>query len=417
MAHDRNFGTVVGVLIIEVILAAGAWAQNNYKTLHGFKGGRGGSGPFGLVFDQTGNLYGPLGDGQGPGAVFKLTPKAGGGWTESVLYRFTGEDGETDGGLIFDQAGNLYGTTTGGTAEAGRVFELTQKQDGNWTKKVLYNFCSLSNCADGEGPNAALTLDQQGNLYGTTMDGGAEGSGTVFKLAPNSDGSWTESVLYSFTFQDGASPFGGLVFDATGSLYGTTAFGGYGPCNGGCGVVFQLTPNSDGSWKDNVLYYFMLGKDGNQPFATLIFDKTGSLYGTTTLGGNSHCGAGWGCGVVFKLSPSQDGSWKEETLHSFAGGGGEVPYSSLILDQGRNLYGTTIWGGDLSDCNGNGCGVVFKLAPNADGSWKETVLHAFHDHPGARPYSGLIFDTAGTLYGTTAGDDKTTFGSVFKITP
>jgi hypothetical protein len=177
----------------------------------------------------------------------------------------------------------------------------------------------------------------------------------------------------------------------------------------------------DGSWKEKVIHTFKEGSDGATPSSVLIFDAVGTLYGTTVLGGNGgQCVNGLhGCGVVFQFSPKKDGSWKEKVLHKFKGPDGIDPSGGLIFDQARNLYGTTILGGKVGSCAGSGCGVVFKLAPNSKGGWSETVLHRFLDHrgTGAYPSASLIFDATGNLYGTTAGDLKKTHGSVFEITP
>jgi uncharacterized repeat protein (TIGR03803 family) len=411
-------------------LAPGAWAQSKYKTLYKFTGGKDGWAPEGLIFDAARNLYGMThgGGASGNGVVFELTPNADGSWKEKVLHDFNGKDGNDPwAGLIFDQAGNLYGTTNaGGNPGPGVVFELTPNPDGSWTESVLHTFCSLTNCDDGRYAEAGLIFDSAGNLYGTTVQGGGSpycggGCGVVYQLTPNADGSWKESVLHSFHRggKDGDSPTtGSLIFDQAGNLYGTTAWGGgRGNCPfGGCGIVFGLTPNTDGSWKENVLHRFT-GNDGAQLWGGLILDPVGNLYGTAVQGGNlGQCNGG--CGVVFKLTPNVDGSWRETVLHRFTGGrDGAVLYGGLIFDQAGNLYGTTYQGGNLSYCNGAGCGVVFKLSPNSNGGWKETVLHVFVDHPAAEPGAGVIFDTVGNLYGTTQGDGATTFGSVFEITP
>jgi uncharacterized repeat protein (TIGR03803 family) len=332
--------------------------------------------------------------------------------------------------VIFDGAGNLYGTTVGGGANGGgTVFKLSPSSGGSWKESVLYSFCSINSCVDGFYPQSSLVFDQTGNLYGTTVSGGSgsacniyDGCGTVFKLTPSAGGSWTESVLHSFcslaACADGRSEqnsFAGVTFDGAGNLYGTTADGGSsGPC---CGVVFELTPKADGSWKEEVLHSFTGGRDGAAPEDSLLFDGSGNLYGTAHEGGNlSQCG-GFGCGVVFELTPDSQGSWKEKVLHSFAGVDGGVPFASLVFDKAGNLYGTTVLGGDLRLCGGSGCGVVFELTPNSKGGWNEKVLHAFYDHPGAAPYAGVILDAAGNVYGTTNGDNNTTFGSVFEITP
>jgi uncharacterized repeat protein (TIGR03803 family) len=434
MSRNRKRLSTLGAVMLVVImvmpvLTPSAWAQSKYKTLYKFSGGKDGKLPqASLIFDQAGNLYGTtlFGGAHSVGTVFELTPKAGGSWTEKVLLNFNIKNGALPyGGLIFDASGNLYGTTDiGGAHNGGTVFKLAPNADGSWKESVLHSFCSLTNCGDGENPVASLIFDKAGNLYGTTSAGGTcvfgvPVCGVVFKLAPNADGSWRESVLYNFcpltNCDDGRIPFAGLIFDQAGNLYGTTDIGG---AHDG-GTVFQLVPNADGSWRESVLYSFCSRTncgDGAGPLASLIFDRAGNLYGTTASDG-AHGG-----GTVFKLAPNADGSWRESMLHSFCSpticSDGANPFASLIFDQTGNLYGTAAFGGDLSRCNsGPGCGVVFKLVPNSNGGWKETVLHTFFDHPGAFPLASVIFDPAGNLYGTTQGDARTTFGSVFEITP
>jgi uncharacterized repeat protein (TIGR03803 family) len=382
MSGNKNFGSVRAALLVMIalalVVAPSAWAQNHYETLHRFKPGNGG--------------YDPR------------------------------------GGLIFDAAGNLYGATLyGGVAcdgYCGVVFRLTPQTDGTWKEDVLYSFGSQS--GDGQGPAGSLIFDANGNLYGTTYYGGTSGAGTIFKLAPNSNGTWTESVLYTFcslsNCTDGDEPFSPLIFDGSGNLYGTTGWGGGSShCNDGCGVVFELTPNSGGGWTESTPYSFCpLNKcrDGSNPRAGVIFDQTGNLYGTTFYGGDPACnGEGVGCGVAFELMPSKNGSWTEQVLHLFRGGNGAEP-NGLTFGPAGSLYGSTLWGGDLSGCF-SGCGVIFELAPNSNGGWKETVLHTFFDHPGAGPVGGsVIFDSKGNLYGVSGGDGNIhTFGSVFEATP
>jgi uncharacterized repeat protein (TIGR03803 family) len=335
--------------------------------------------------------------------------------------------------VIFDGAGNLYGTTLGGGSNSssaciygcGTAFRLIPGSGGSWTESVLYSFCSLSRCVDGSAPQSGVIFDQTGNLYGTTVIGGSSsasacnnlGCGTVFKLTPNADGRWTESVLHSFfsltDCADGKSTFASVIFDGAGNLYGTASEGGnLSQCDEhGCGVFFELTPNADGTWKEEILHRFAGGRDGAVPEDSLLFDGSGNLYGTAHLGGNLT-----NCGVVFELTPDSHGSWEEKVLYSFAGGDGRGPFASLAFDKAGNLYGTTLLGADRL-CGSSGCGVVFELTPNSNGGWTETVLHRFLDHPGAAPYAGVIFDAAGNVYGTTSGDHSTTFGSVFEITP
>ena len=416
-------GAALLLIAITVLLAPGAGAQSKYKTLHRFKGGKDAEGAYAsLIFDQKGNLYGTEAGGgnQNNGTVFKLTPNADGSWTESVLYTFCSLSHCADGAfptasLIFDGTGNLYGTAyAGGANGLGTVFKLAPNAHGSWTESVLHTFTGGT---DGGFPWASLIFDQMGNLYGTTY-GGADDLGTVFKLTPNADGSWTESVLHNFTGgADGANPYASLIFDQAGNLYGTTSEGGDGSScpYQHCGVVFELMPNGNGTWTESVLHRFKGGEDGGFPYAGLIFDQAGNLYGTTEVGGNRVCLDG--CGVVFELTRQDDGSWAESLPYSFSDRDGRYPLAGLISDTAGNLYGTTNLGGDRSLCGGTGCGVVFKLVPNSNGKWTETVLHRFLDRPGAGPYAGLIFDASGNLYGTTVGDVNSTHGSVFEITP
>jgi uncharacterized repeat protein (TIGR03803 family) len=253
MLCDNRSGTLSAALLVIItvilVLAPGAWAASQFKTLHKFTGGADGGTPSaGLVSDSAGNLYGTTTNGgAGFGVVFKLAPNLDGSWTESVLHSFTsgGKDGELPfAGLILDQ-GNLYGTTGGGGGNnTGVVFQLMQNLDGSWTENVLYAF---TGSPDGEVPTAPLIFDSSGNLYGTTSKGGVYGSGTVFKLTPHSGGAWTENVLYDFTGGDlGGTPNAGVIFDAKGNLYGTTQFGGA----NNVGVVFKLKPSSRGNLGD-----------------------------------------------------------------------------------------------------------------------------------------------------------------------
>jgi len=325
----------------------------------------------------------------------------------TTLYEFEGEsDGAMpEAGLIQDRAGNLYGTTfLGGYNNCGTVFKLAP--DG--TETVLHSFSNMN--GDGGRPMAGLVQDRAGNLYGTTYFGPKnnpydDGYGIVFKIAP--DG--TETVLHTFTGSDGGQPAADLILDKAGNLYGTTS-GGY-PADG---TVFKLAP--DGT--ETVLRTFSGVDYGLYPDGALILDRAGNLYGTTSGGGSQNCPIG--CGVVFKLAP--DGT--ETVLYSFAGkSDGGKPEAGLIQDEAGNFYGTTKLGGMLGCKWGNsdnGCGTVFKLAP--DGT--ETVLYSFtgKNGTGANPNAGLIRDKAGNLYGTTlrGGDPMATDlggGIVFKLAP
>jgi uncharacterized repeat protein (TIGR03803 family) len=406
------------LIMVTLLLGPGAWAQGNYRTLHRFNGGSNGGTPrSGLIFDASGNLYGTTFSGGDAtcncGVVFRLTASSDGSWKESALYAFSGgSDGASPvAGLIFDHNGNLYGTTLlGGAANFGTVFELTPNASGKWTETVLYSFTGGS---DGGSPAASLIFDQKGNLYGTTETGGAPtGYGVVFKLALKKNGAWTESVLLNFDGKGGAYSQAGLIFDQAGNLYGTAGGGAL-----GYGVVFKLAPKSNGHWTESVLHVFTDGTDGGSPAAGMIFDQAGNLYGTTAAGGGVNPCAGNGCGVVFRLTPDAKGKWTESVLHSFCSldlcMDGADPQAGLTFDSAGKLYGTTFEGGSPAFHEG----VVFRLAPNSKGGWNETVLHRFVDNPGTNPASGLISDAAGNLYGTTLGDGEMTAGSVFQVAP
>lgn len=380
------------------------------QVLYSFTDGADGGDPVaGLVFDGAGNLYGTTyyGGSSDYGTVFELTPGGGGKWTESVLFSFTGgkDGGEPNAGLIFDAAGNLYGTTyLGGAHGHGTAFMLSPKGGGKWTEKVLHSF---SGGKDGGRPSASLIFDAAGNLYGTTAEGGKYEYGAAFMLVPPGvNGKWTVTTLHSFNAngKDGYTPLAGLVFDATGNLYGTTWAGG----KDKNGIVFELTPGANGKWTETIIHNFnpANGKDGSSPVAGLIFDAAGNLYSTTPSGGSNRF-----YGIVFELTPGANGKWTETILHTFddVNGGGE-PNAGLIWDAAGNLYGTTVTGGTA--------GVLFELTLGGNGKWKETVLHDFKGgKDGGEPYASVIFDAAGNLYGTTKIGGPDSSGTVFELTP
>jgi len=256
--------------------------------------------------------------------------------TATVLHTFSRSGGDYPiGGLAIDAAGNLYGMTAqGGAHKRGTVFEISPDGNGGWTEKTLYSFGAYE--LDGFYPQGNLTLDAAGNLYGTTLLGGAQANretlnspaGTVFRLSPNPDGSWSEKILYSFgAYLDGAGPTGSLVFDAWGHIFGATFLGGTGEkCNGGgggCGTLFELAPNGHGGWVERILYSFNVTStaDGGYPQTGLVSDAAGNLYGVTWFGG------GAGSGTVFELRRNSGGGWSERVLHSFdsADAAGSVP--------------------------------------------------------------------------------------------
>ena len=341
--------------VYELLHKGSGWI---FSPLYSFKGGIDGAGPSAaVVFGPDGLLYGTtyaggVGDN---GTVFDLKPSPGVclsaicPGTETVVYRFGGSpDGASPGAnLIFDQVGNIFGTTTrGGSAQCkcGTVFELTPSDSG-WTETVLYSFGAGNN--DGHSPWSGVVLDSAGNLYGATAYGGLYNDGTVFQLVP-SDGGWKENILYNFQGgSDGSEPYSGVILDESGNLYGAAMVGG---ASGG-GTIFKLAP-SNGSWSFSLIYSVVGIPDTTcGPYAALTMDGAGNLYGTTL------CDGAYGDGNVFKLAPSGN-SWTYISLHDFAGGSdGLEPLGSVAFDASGNLYGTTSVGGLFRP------GVVWEIAP------------------------------------------------------
>ena len=424
-AISRASAALAAFFILFSTAAKPVVAANREKVLHSFGNGKDGSHPWAaLISDAGGHLYGTTvwGGAYNLGSIFQLTRGANGSWTEKLIHCFgKGTDGANPlAGLTFDAGGNLYGTTvSGGVLYAGTVFRLSPKGNGEWSETVLHNFGG----GDGSEPYAAVILDQAGNIYGTTNLGGAHDGGSVFKLAPDANGKWTVTVLYSFCAisdcADGYAPSAGVVLDKKGNLYGTTPYGG--AYHGG--VAFRLTRGANGHWSEIVLHNFGKDKDGYSPFAGLVFDTSGSLYGATAGGGafGVSCGPGAGCGTVFKLTRCRNGRWSERVLHSFGSGkDGYNPVGDLVLDTSGNLYGTTSDGGAFgSQCGYAGCGTAFKVTHCKRGQWSERVLHNFgNGSDGASPFGALILDASGNLYGTTQfGGRFNDGGTVFEITP
>jgi uncharacterized repeat protein (TIGR03803 family) len=379
------------------LMAAPPSAQGQtFSVLYSFASEADGDRPDSLIRDALGNLYGTTyygGVKSSKGVVFKLDTTG----KETVLYRFKGPDGNGPDGVVRDAAGNLYGATSFGGSGCpgqqgcGTVFKL----DASGKQTVLHRFGGKG---DGTFPTAGVIRDAAGNLYGTTYTGGVlslcgVGCGTIFKV----DASGKETVLHRFTGgADGASPYGGLIQDGAGNLYGTAQ----------TGTVFKL----DATGKFTVLHT-LNETEGCYSSASLFRDAAGNLYGTA-----SGCGE-FGSGTVFKVAPSG----KTTVLYNFTGGtDGGGPYGSVVRDKAGNLYGSTGFGGDLTSLcaqvnNTPGCGVVFKI----DTTGQYTVLHAFDGTDGQWAYYGVIQDASGNLYGTTAeGGTPTCFcGTVFKIEP
>ena len=341
----------------------------------------------------------------------------------TVLHTFTGgKDGSyPDSNLTADAAGNLYGTTQiGGADGAGTVFELSPGPNDKWQFSVIYTFTGGT---DGGNPLGSLVFDAAGNAYSTTSSGGANGLGVVFELTPPPQGApaktWTESVLYSFQggSNDGAAPFGNVVFDSAGNLYGTTSIGGLThlgcalPAKG-CGTIFELSPSGAGSWSERILHRFRDAfGEGAAPRAGLVIDALGNLYGTTYDGGNNDECGGYGCGTVFELLPPAAGKkhWIFKNLIDFNGADAALPAGGLTLNAGA-LYGTTNYGGAYNK------GVVFSFTQDS-GRWKLSTVYSFNGLDGLQPSGNLAFDSNGNLYGATYEGGANDWGSIFQLVP
>jgi uncharacterized repeat protein (TIGR03803 family) len=391
---------LVALILVLSIWSTTAWAAPKYKVLHDFGNGNDGAGLYGgVVRAANGKLYGTTGGGglYRYGTVWQLTPHANGKWVERVLHNFKIHDPNGDeptGTLTLDPAGNLYGSTTqdGGSYTYGTVFEMQPSTNG-WTLRVIHRFGKND---PANGPVGGVIMDPAGNLYGV--------GGWAFELSPASDG-WKETLIHEFNCQngDGCGIIDRPILDSAGNLYGTTEHGGTSKnCGDGCGTVYELHPLSDGSWKETILHDFGAPKDGSFPLAGVTMDTAGNLYGGT---------GGYNSGTVFELLRQSDGHWKETILHRFqAGSGGNDP-GAVVLDAKGNLYGTTGQGG--GQCN---CGVLYELSPQANGTWKYTVLYQFNGYDGTGSGLPMIFDDKGNLYGT-GGGGAYNLGVVFEFTP
>ncbi len=397
-------------------------AGQTENVLYSFQGGLDGAQPVAGLIDKAGNLFGTtaFGGSAGSGTVFELSPPStpGGSWNESVLYSF---QGGTDGyfpasALVSDPAGNLYGTTLAGGSVCpicGTVFKLS-KRGGTWTETVIHSF----GFTDGANPFGKLLFADDGNLYGTTNSGGDYSAGTVFELCPPAKprGAWTENVLYSFTGgSDGGQPLSDIVRDRAGRLYGTASAGGL-----GFGVVFELRPGHKG-WTETAIYSFTGANDGASPYDGVAFDGHGGLIGVASTGGDPSC-AGGGCGTVYRLTPraSPGSSWSENTLYAFTGGlDGAQPLAKPIVDGKGKVYGTASIDGVAYPCYPY-CGTVFELVPpnSSTHMWTETTLYDFAGgSDGSSPEASLVVGKGGVLYGTTLSGGGSGVGTIFDVVP
>jgi uncharacterized repeat protein (TIGR03803 family) len=392
--------------------------------------------------------------------------------TEQTLFTFDSTDGSGPyTGLIQDSKGNFYGATANGGIGNGVVYKLAHSAKGKWKQTILYSFTGGTGDGDGSYPQMPwLAIDKDGHLYGTTPNGGAHGHGTVFLLESGKP-YWKETILYSFTGgSDGSGPIGGVTLDSDGNVYGTTNTGGdTSLCLTGCGVVFELSPGKKHSWSYTVLHTFEqqnvgcgIITDGANPYrTTLAFDSAGNIFGTTSQGGYG-CGS-WG--TVWELSPSGNdwnysqvyvmgtsgitgdaypdagGVFDSEDNFYFAEGGGNVSelvkansygetllyqgvsgqdgdgvYDTVSFDSAGNLYWTSQSGFEAEGDKGG----VYELSPNGDGGWNYTVLNAFSPDEGTQPFAGVMIDAKGNVYGTCqtgGGSGDNGQGTVFEITP
>ena len=399
------------IIVLACFGATASWAVSNGKVLYNFTGANDGGDPAtALAFDASGNAYGTTvtgGDAQ-CGTIFKLTPSGNGRFTESVLFSFDclGTGKNPYGGVLPDGKGNLFGTTVAGgsggfcSGDGCGVVYMLSPSGNSWVETILYNFTGGD---DGFGPGGALISDGNGNFYGTTPDGGTSGVGVVYEISPIRGGGWRQTVLHAFTGGNDGSvgSLGALLLGNDGNIYGVSELGGA----AGAGTVFQLAPNGS-SWSFSTVYAFKGQPDAAFPYGGLIADADGNLYGTTYFGGKS------GLGAVYRLERT---SHKERVFYSFKGGtDGSNSTATLVFDKAGNLYGTTSTGGNP----GCDCGTVFELSRTQGGGIREFVLHRFGESPdGGFPYYGLTADPSGDLYGTTVSGGTDTQGLVFKFTP
>jgi uncharacterized repeat protein (TIGR03803 family) len=419
-AGGQGCGTV-----FELTFENGLWIG---RVLYRFQGGDldGANPTAGLVLDNSGNLYGVTQSGgqgalchsssNGCGMAFKLTLQSG-KWAESATYFF--EDEFATGELAVDASGNAYGTTMSDLNHQGEVFELSPGTGSQWNYTILHNF--MSGTSDGAYPVGGVSLDTAGNVYGATAQVAGGNMGTVFELTSAAN-VWTEHLLYHFKgSSDGENPQAGVTFDSAGNLYGTTyQGGGINSCTLGCGTAYALKPTTNGGWTESILHSFSNFNRGVEPEAPLLFDTAGHIFGTAPSGGN-------GGGVIFRLN-HVDGVWNYEAAYTFklynAKNGstdGQLP-QGLVMDDAGILYGATGGGGTCAANPTGGCGTIFKLTPNSGGGWSEQILYNFCSQTincldGAGPLGGLILDSAGNLYGATPAYGAHNGGTVFKVDP
>jgi hypothetical protein len=427
----KHFSLIVILVLTVVTLTATTWAQSYKEVINAGAPAVYPGSPF--IADAAGNLYTSVGNGglsscffYGCGAIYQWKP--GAHRQPTMIYSFSGStDGAGPSNLAFDAQGNIYGAagyagdlTACFQQGCGVVYKLSPASSGFWTQTVLHTF---EGGTDGITPISAI-VDANGNVFGLTRDGGGNSCsggqecGIAFELSPTSSGTWTETILHTFTGgSDGGIPLGSLALDTHGNLFGTTDEGGVVStvCTLGCGTVFELSPSS-GGWTFTTIYDFDF-THGSGPVGSLVIDASGNLYGATYGGAKKYSYCPGGCGVVFELSPTASG-WKQTLLHSFSGPDGSNVQGGLTLDASGNLFGTTVTGGNPVCTSGYqvGCGVVFELSPASGGHWVYDHLYIFQGYDGFYPNSNPLVDAAGNIFGTTE-EGGNGFGNMYELSP
>jgi uncharacterized repeat protein (TIGR03803 family) len=391
-------GAVTLAVLSAMLIAARPAQAQTENVLWNFTGVPDGYNPYGGITFNNGNIFGTTyqGGAYGYGAVYELTSNGTGGYTESILYSFcpaspSCTDGQYPafGSVLFDTAGNLYGTTyLGGANGFGVVFKLSPS-GSTWNYSVVYSFGAVP---DAQNPVNGLVMDGSGNIYGTAYNGGGGDNGAVFELSPNGSGGWTEQVAQPIN-----SLFGGLAVNSNGDLFGTTAT-----------TVFELEPNGSGGFLESTLFTFVAADSatqGSNPNGTVALDSAGNIYGTTTLGGK------YNLGTVYKLTLGKTGKYTEKILYSFGSTStaGSTPEAGVVLDTAGNLYGTTKLGGK------NGAGIAYELVSH-DGGYIAKTVQQFTGENGAAPYAPVVY-SGGYIYGTTFLGGADGDGTVYVVNP
>ncbi len=410
---------LMALVAIAFTLTSAASAQYTEKVLFNIQGGAYGTSPEAFVRDATGNIYGVfLAGGNSTcsttcGLVYKLSPNGSGQMIETILHTFTGgADGSQPRNILMDANGNLFVSAwTGGTASCldgcGAIVELSPIKSGGWKTTVLFDFGGSS--SGGGGVHPILTLiDAQGNLYGHE-DG--DHYGHVFELSRSSSGTWTHKVIYRFLGgSDGGAGYPSFI-DANGNIFGRALESASGACPGGCGLIFELSPGSSGTWTKTNTYTFAGTPDGGYPFA-LVPDGNGNMFGVTIEGGsgtNSICVQINGCGTLFELSPSSGGGYTETVLHDFNNVLDGYSPATLAGDNAGNLY-VAPGGGGVA-----GGGVALEFTLGSDGIWEYTTLHSFGGGRGGNNPSLILLDSSNDVFGLAFGGSK--YGVVFELSP